>query len=81
MKGTKCERIVYKREGSAERRPTSRYSILKLTGMISGKEFLVTQEPQVLERGLTLAEAKVRVTVWRTQAGMSPVDILKGMYP
>lgn len=78
--GTKCERIVYKREGEV-RRPTSRYSILKLTGMIDGREFQVTQEPQVLERGLTLAEAKVRVTIWRKQAGMSPIDILKGMYP
>ena len=81
MKGTKCERIVYKREGKAEQSPRSLYTIWKVIGLIYGMEFTETQEPLPLERGLKLSEVKLRVRVLREQAGMSPVDILKGMYP
>lgn len=59
------ERIEYERCGSGERKPYSRYRIVKRTGVYSAGGFKEVEPPKVLEDNLLLAEAKERVKFWR----------------
>jgi hypothetical protein len=57
------ERIEYVREGRPG--PTARYSIVKRTGVLKDGDLVDTEEPKLLEKGLTLADAKARLDYWR----------------
>jgi hypothetical protein len=58
------ERIEMVRQGSKPG-PTARYSIVKRTGVLKDGDLVDVEERKVLEKGLTLADAKARLKYWR----------------